>query len=307
MSGPSLPLVSVIIVTYQHQPFIRTAIDSILAQQTDFPIEILISEDDSRDRTREIVLDYQRRYPDTIRLLLSDRNRNDNSVTTRAWTAARGKYIAALDGDDYWTDPRKLQKQVSILERHPDLFVCGHAVAVVNERGEPLKPTKFTVDADRRLSREDLAAEYPLPFLSLLFRNNGAVPPAHLFDSLVAADSFMVAFFGAFGGGYVCREVMGAHRVHAGGVWSSLDSRQATDHRNVMLRRLPAALPRGLRSVAYARLLAHAVGEDYGWMRRLIQIPYAAAMTCLWMTPRSAAYLLRRARRRWSRRAEAAA
>ena len=115
------PLVSVIVVTYRHEAFIAQAVESALSQKTDFPIEILISEDCSPDRTREIVTDLQRRHPETIRLFLSERNQNDNEVITRAWKVARGRYIACLDGDDYWTDPLKLQKQVEFLDQHPDI------------------------------------------------------------------------------------------------------------------------------------------------------------------------------------------
>jgi glycosyltransferase involved in cell wall biosynthesis len=288
-------VVSVIIVTYQHERFVGQAIESVLSQRTDFPIEILISEDLSPDRTREIVTDFQRRHPEIIRLFLSERNQNDNAVIARAWSAARGRYIAMLDGDDYWTDPRKLQKQVQFLEQHPDVFVCGHAVSVVDEEGhERTRPRELEIREDRYLSPEDLAAGDSFPILSTVFRNNGRLPPDAAFNAAFNADAFMLAFFANFGGGYVSHKVMGAYREHPGGVWSTLDARRATDYRNTTLSSIPAVLTRSLRSIAYAKLFRHAVKEDYRWWRKLRQAPYAALMTLISLTPRSAIYLVKR-------------
>ena len=289
------PLISVIIATYRHEAFIAQAVGSALSQQTDFPIEILISEDCSPDRTRDIVVDLQRRHPETIRLFLSERNQNDNEVVTRAWKAARGRYIAMLDGDDFWTDPLKLQKQVNFLERHPDVFICGHAVTIVDEYGrERLGTSNFDIHEDRDLRREDLAAEVPFPSCSVVFRNNGQLPPGALFNDVVNADTFMFGFFANFGGGYISREVMAAYREHAGGESFGLDARRAADRRSKTLSRIPGVLHGSLRSIAYARLLAHALRHDYLWSRRARQIPYALVMMLRWMTPSAAAYLFTR-------------
>lgn len=238
--------------------------------------------------------DLQRRHPDTIRLFLSERNQNDNAVITRAWEAARGRYIAILDGDDYWTDPLKLRKQVDFLERHPDVFVCGHAMSVVDETGRELKPSTFDIHDDRSFSREDLAAGAFLPISSVLFRNNRQIPPHAIFNDVFNADSFMLSYFANFGAGYVLREVMGAYREHPGGAWSSLDARRAADHRNATLSRIPTVLSGSLRSIAYARWLAHALWDDYRCSRRLRQVPYALVMMLASMRPRAVAYLAKR-------------
>src|SRR5688500_19141445 len=95
--------VSVLLVTYNHERYIAQALESVLAQQTTFSVEVLVSEDYSTDGTRAILLDYRRCHPHRIRLLLSERNLNTNEVTTRAIAAARGEYLAILDGDDWWT------------------------------------------------------------------------------------------------------------------------------------------------------------------------------------------------------------
>ncbi|OYW17265.1 MAG: hypothetical protein B7Z54_08515, partial [Sphingobacteriales bacterium 12-47-4] len=131
-------LLSVCLQTFQQAAFIRQAIDSVLAQETDFPFEILIGEDDSTDGTREICREYVQRFPDRIRLFLRHESEKIyiNGVKTGRFNflsnlqAARGKYIALLDGDDYWPDTRKLQKQVEALEKNPSLSICFSRVEI---------------------------------------------------------------------------------------------------------------------------------------------------------------------------------
>lgn len=114
-----VPLVSVCIITYNHEKFIREAIEGVLMQQTDFSVELVIGEDCSADSTREICLEYQRKYPDVIHLLLSDHNLGMHGNFFYTLNNCKGKYIALCEGDDYWIDPLKLQKQVNFLESHP--------------------------------------------------------------------------------------------------------------------------------------------------------------------------------------------
>lgn len=123
------PVVSVDMITYNHEPYIRQAIEGVMMQKTDFEFELVIGEDCSTDRTREICFEYQKRYPDKIRVLWCDHNlyRNPhpaggNSARNRAH--CRGEFIAFCEGDDYWTDPLKLQKQVDVMRKHPNVGLC---------------------------------------------------------------------------------------------------------------------------------------------------------------------------------------
>ncbi len=128
------PLVSVCVQTYNHEKYIKDCLDSILEQKTNFEFEIILGEDDSQDKTREICIEYANLNQDKIRLFLRDRQttqlkdkkgnllRRLNGIFTRM--DARGKYIALCEGDDYWTDPLKLQKQVDFLEGNPDYGIC---------------------------------------------------------------------------------------------------------------------------------------------------------------------------------------
>ena len=116
------PLVSVKMVTYNHAPYITQAIEGVLQQKVNFPFELVIGEDCSTDGTREIVFEYQKKYPDIIRVITSEQNVGMTKNSYRTERACRGKYVAYCDGDDYWRCPDKLQKQVDYLENHPD---CG--------------------------------------------------------------------------------------------------------------------------------------------------------------------------------------
>ena len=116
------PLVSVAMITYNHESYIRKAIECVLAQKTDFPFELVIGEDFSTDGTREIVLDYAARYGDKIRLVTSESNVGMHKNCYRTEQACEGKYIAYCEGDDYWQRDDKLQLQTDYMEKHPD---CG--------------------------------------------------------------------------------------------------------------------------------------------------------------------------------------
>ncbi len=116
-----LPLVSISCITYDHEPFIRDALEGFLMQKTTFPIEILIHDDASTDGTAEIIRDYEKRYPELIFPIYQTENQHAKGVkisSTYQFPRARGKYIALCEGDDYWADPLKLQKLVNFLDEY---------------------------------------------------------------------------------------------------------------------------------------------------------------------------------------------
>lgn len=115
------PLVSVWMTTYNHEPYIARAIEGVLMQETTFPIELVIGEDCSTDRTREIVMEYQKRRPDITRVITSEQNVGLYENDRRVNKALRGKYVAFCEGDDYWIHSRKLTMQVEIMEANPEV------------------------------------------------------------------------------------------------------------------------------------------------------------------------------------------
>lgn len=128
-------MVSVIVLTYNHEKYISQALDSILMQKVDFQYEILVGDDASTDRTPQILRDYQRRYPKIIRLFLREENVGPTKNAYELFYEARGKYLAACEGDDYWTSSKKLETQIKFLEDHEDFIGCAHDCLIVDERG----------------------------------------------------------------------------------------------------------------------------------------------------------------------------
>ena len=120
--------VSICMITYNHEKYISQAIDSVLTQKTNFDFQLIIGEDCSQDKTREIVINYQKKYPQIIRLLLANKNQGMMANWIKTLQVAKSQYLAVLEGDDYWTDRYKLQKQVDFLDKHPNHSLCFHSV-----------------------------------------------------------------------------------------------------------------------------------------------------------------------------------
>ncbi len=131
--------VSLLIITYNQERFIGQAIDSALAQQVSFPIEILVGDDFSTDRTRDIIREYEQRHPGLVRGVFHPRNLGKNGGINFLETLkqAKGEYYAVMDGDDYWTNPLKIQKQTDFLDRHPDCSTVFHNALITYEDGTP--------------------------------------------------------------------------------------------------------------------------------------------------------------------------
>lgn len=130
-------IISVVVITYNQARYIRQAIDSILMQhRRTFDLEILVGDDASGDGTPNILLEYQKKHPDLFRLFLHEENVGATKNSYELFMAARGDYIAILEGDDYWTDPDKIQKQVDFLEQHAEYAACCCDFEVVDEDGD---------------------------------------------------------------------------------------------------------------------------------------------------------------------------
>jgi glycosyltransferase involved in cell wall biosynthesis len=131
------PLVSAKMLTYNHEPYIAQAIEGVVKQETEYPFELIIGEDCSTDGTMEIVLEYQKKYPNIIRVITSDKNVGMKKNSARVTKACRGKYIAFCEGDDYWTDIYKIQKQLDLLENSQDcVMVHGGGGELIQNSGK---------------------------------------------------------------------------------------------------------------------------------------------------------------------------
>ena len=133
--------VSVCCITYNQEKYIEQAINSFLSQKTNFDFEIIIHDDASTDGTINILKKYQKKYPDKIILMLEKENQYSkcaNSVLVKVLDKAKGKYIALCDGDDFWCDDNKLQKQVDYMDLHKNISLCSHNTEIINENNEKI-------------------------------------------------------------------------------------------------------------------------------------------------------------------------
>jgi glycosyltransferase involved in cell wall biosynthesis len=133
----NIPLVSICCITYNHEKYIRETIEGFLIQKTKFPIEIIIHDDASADNTANIIREYEKKFPHLITAIYQKENQYSKgvrSITVKfTFPIARGKYIALCEGDDYWTDPYKLQKQVDFLEANPEYTFTFHDAVFLNQ------------------------------------------------------------------------------------------------------------------------------------------------------------------------------
>ncbi len=169
--------ISVVVVTYCHERYIATSLDSILAQQTNLKYEILVGDDASSDQTPEIIRDYAVRYPNVIRPFLRQKNLGASRNIWELFQHAKGRYIAILEGDDYWADVQKLQKQWEFLEHNESYSGCCGKCLVVDENDHPdyTQSPQFVWNK-KIFTMEDYLSTWKLPCQvgSLMFRNRYA-------------------------------------------------------------------------------------------------------------------------------------
>jgi glycosyltransferase involved in cell wall biosynthesis len=224
--------VSVCIITYNHERFIEQAINSVLMQRTNFDYEIVIGEDCSTDNTGLICKKYAEMYPDKIRLLQNDKNLGMIENFKRTLYACKGEYVALLEGDDYWTDELKLQKQVDFLESNRDYAVVFHNAEILIEKtgekyigysDEATKPFMIKTPNPTTTLQEIAAGNYIYTATSL-FRNNLYNKLPTWFSSDLPAVDWPIHVINAhYGKIFFMDEVMAVYRVHNLGVWSALD------------------------------------------------------------------------------------
>lgn len=215
------PLVSVCMISYNHRAFISQAIEGVLMQETNFPIELVIGEDCSTDGTREICLEYQQKYPNIIRVLPRNKNLGMMPNFIDTFENSKGKYIALCEGDDYWTVPLKLQKQVNFLEANPDFAICFHRVKKVYE--EESRETLSNENQKEISEFEDLALENYIHTPSCVFRNGLFKGFPDWFYQSPVGDWVLHLLNAQHGKIKFLEDVMAVYRIHNNGVWSMKD------------------------------------------------------------------------------------
>ncbi|HEA66428.1 MAG TPA: glycosyltransferase [Desulfobacterales bacterium] len=212
-SNSNTPLVSVCCITYNHENYIEDAVEGFLNQETDFPFEIIIHDDASTDSTKNIITQYARKYKNIIRLILQEENQYSKGrrIAPIAIKQSRAKYIALCDGDDYWVDPHKLQKQVTFLEENPDYVLTYHNSQPFDETGD------LNINfggALRDLESTELQRRTPIFTLTTCFRNViTAFPPEMAIAKI--GDLFLWSLLGQYGKGKYLGDITPArYRVH---------------------------------------------------------------------------------------------
>ena len=224
------PVVSICCITYNHEPYIEDALKGFLIQETDFPFEILIHDDASTDGTQKIIAQYQDQYPNVIKAILQTENqysKNIRPTTDILYPKAKGKYIALCEGDDYWTDKDKIQKQAQYLDAHPEIFISGHDAFIIDENNNHIADSKLPDSHKRDYSGEDMIlGKAWLLTMSWMFRNIKfeKVPERNM---VVNGDNFFTALMGQHGGSHHHADIKpSAYRLHPGGVWSALSDNE---------------------------------------------------------------------------------
>lgn len=215
-------MVSICCITYNHESYIGKAIEGFVNQKTNFDYEVIIHDDCSTDGTRKIIEEYQKEYPFLIKPILQKENQKSKgkAISPITFKKASGKYIAFCEGDDYWTDPYKLQKQVDFLESHPDFVMCSHAVKTVFlggvRKNDPfVKPLEIA-------TFDDILENHFIPTLSLVFRNGIINKYPSWFMNVMSGDRALELLLAHYGKNYYMNDVMGIKRKHPGGITQSV-------------------------------------------------------------------------------------
>lgn len=211
------PLVSICCTTFNHQNFIKDALKGFIEQKTKFPIEILIHDDASTDRTPAILREYEKTDP-RIKVIYQKENKysqGEKPFIKYLFKNAKGKYIAMCEGDDFWTDPFKLQKQVDFLENNNGYVLSFHDALESGNKGVIYNNGK------KDLSKEDLILNSHLHTSTVLFYWNKEIFSKTKAIKVVNGDTALYSILGHFGKGkYIKTITPSIYRIHDKGVWS---------------------------------------------------------------------------------------
>lgn len=220
MTRPASPVVSVLMPTYQHRDFVRQAIDSVLAQKCPFAFELLVSDDASPDGTGGVVTALAAEHPTAIHAFVQPRNLGAKANIQFLFGQARGRYIALLEGDDYWAHPEKLARQVAVLESDSRASAVAHIAEVVDVQGRHQREIPAAGECPASVDFAAAARANNLHISSVVFRREWLpAPPAWALD-LYMLDWPMLVDLAHRGPIRVLAETWSAYRVHGAGIWS---------------------------------------------------------------------------------------
>lgn len=230
---PTEPMVSVAITSYNGERTIAATLESVLRQSVPFPVEIVIGDDASSDGTAAVAQAYRDKYPNVIRLQVQPKNVGIQRNYFETFAASRGRYIAWLDSDDWWTDPEKLRLQVEVLEADPNIVIACHYVRWVTSDGD-VKRERYPELPPGRYGEKDILRQNFLPSPSVVFRNGlQRLLPDWFFDAAPLTDWPLYALAAQHGDIVLMDRVMADYRLSPNGsfwgrgdlFWYRLDAR----------------------------------------------------------------------------------
>lgn len=211
--------VSIIMLTYNHEKFIEQALKGVLVQETNFPFELIVANDCSTDNTEEIIKAYRNKFPVIIKGYDNKRNLGPRYNFIKAYGKTTGEYIAMCEGDDYWTDPLKLQKQVDFLAENKNHVLCFHNTRLIDEAGSELKNDEWEWEKRDYDINEMLGVYIPTP--TIVYRKILKNLPSSL-QKTDNGDTLVLAALTSFGKAKYLPEVKESFvRKHPGGIWTS--------------------------------------------------------------------------------------
>jgi len=239
------PLVSVCCITYNHEKYIRDAIEGFLMQKTTIPIEILIHDDASTDGTADIIKEYEAKCPDIIKPIYQTENQYSKGINPYpvfVYPRARGKYIALCEGDDYWIDPYKLQKQVDFLEANPDCSLCFHASKHIYAKN----PARFYIQkpkpipADKKFDIKDaiLGGGGFMATNSMVFLREYIIEPPEWMAKAPVGDLPLMLILASRGKMAYIDEIMSVYRIMTENSWSmsTQNKEKSKEHHYAVLK-----------------------------------------------------------------------
>lgn len=209
-------ILSICCVTYNHEKYIAQCLDGFVMQKTNFDFEILVHEDASTDKTAKILRDYELKYPNLFRCVYQTENQfyKQNVLTDILFPMAKGKYIALCEGDDYWTDPLKLQKQVDFLEKNKEFVISCHNSNIVNFDGSLNRIFNEKGSPEITDTNYILRSSWYIPTASIVFKNENLELPKWFYKGLNG--DYMLQLILTSKGGLVHyeKEIMSSYRLH---------------------------------------------------------------------------------------------
>lgn len=222
-------MVTICCLAYNHESYIRQCLDGFLMQKTNFRFEAIVHDDASTDGTATIIREYADKYPNIIKPIFETENqysKRDGSLRRILDAHTHGKYIAMCEGDDYWTDPYKLQKQVDFLESHPDYVMCSHRFNQYIQDKNLLEEEKDLTfqGADYDL-KNLIGGKWLTQTLTVMYRRS-ALDLKEYESYGMSMDIILFYALLKNGKGYCFPDIMGTYRLHGGGVWSEVSLNQ---------------------------------------------------------------------------------